>query len=215
MLKIWICSPLNHIFLNFPNYELRFSKDILFQIFRNIWNLLPLFLTNKSIVPPLLLPQISKMYQISNSISSSFESRDKNRHEVSTVLFHSRMKKSNEKRELRDRGKTRRATRRWKTRISFPARQQRLGRFLIIAVASIARLDSRGEIKRGREEGAPRSSERKVRIRGVGESHTGHRTGTIFFRCPLPAIFLKTDPWPEVTHRLRDSRGNEISATPP
>lgn len=36
MLKIWICSPLNHIFLNFPNYELRFSKDILFQIFRNI-----------------------------------------------------------------------------------------------------------------------------------------------------------------------------------
>lgn len=45
------------------------------------------------------------MYQISNSISSSFESRDKNRHEASTVLFHSRMKKSNEKRELRDRGK--------------------------------------------------------------------------------------------------------------
>lgn len=46
--------------------------------------------------------------------------------------------------------------RRWKTRISFPARQRRLGRFLIIAVASIARLDSRGEIKGEGGERGPR-----------------------------------------------------------
>lgn len=49
--------------------------------------------------------------------------------------------------------------RRWKTRISFPARQRRLGRFLIIAVASIARLDSRGEIK-------GKGGERGPRVRG-------------------------------------------------
>lgn len=64
--------------------------------------------------------------------------------------------------------------------------------------------------KGGRGRGAPHSSERKVRIRGVGESHTGHRTGTIFFRCPPPFSILKTDSWPEVTHRpRRDRRSRE------
>lgn len=127
-----------------------------------------------------------------------------NRRPESTVLFHSpRVRKRNEKqKELRERREEKVKDPyivSCETATSGPVSNYRRG---VDSTVRFSRRDKGG----GRREGAPRSRERKVRIRGVGESHTGHRTGTIFFRCP-PFSILKTDSWPEVTRR--DSRSRE------
>lgn len=146
----------------------------------------------------------SKICHISDSISSSLESTDMNRRPESTVLFHSlRVRKRNEKqKELRERREEKVKDPyivSCETTTSGPVSNYRRG---VDSTVRFSRWDKGG----GRRGGAPRSRERKVRIRGVGESHTGHRTGTIFFRCP-PFSILKTDSWPEVTRR--DSRSRE------
>lgn len=110
-----------------------------------------------------------------------------NRRPESTVLFHSlRVRKRNEKqKELRERREEKVKDPyivSCETTTSGSVSNYRRG---VDSTVRFSRRDKGG----GRREGAPRSRERKVRIRGVGESHTGHRTGTIFFRCPPFSIY--------------------------